>query len=508
MKKLTIITVFSILTLCFSCSEEIDPLENLEEIEKVDLEDESKLSRTLLGKGTTSSGRINESNFGGLDFDKIYKRKADENSEYSNYMIRLYPPKEVKNSVEYLVLIELKEGFRTYILQYQTEDKFLNKIYDPTIYTGYVNILDLNRELLAQNYFVDGEDVPLEDASNGRVAAQKCDCEYEYTLIQPGTTYGEGGGYLVPIGLVCTCAEVAEISDQGVEDSGGGGIGEVIYDPSNPDGSGGGGSGNENPEDGITRDRVGTVKDIDCDVENHIFYNNECVPLEEYLADKWEPCLMEIWNAATESDAAFAMLAGFLEEYPMAELKIDVVNSDMEIYEEFGGDKVYEWGDLLDTYGFSIDWFQEQYVYLTMHNMTNASQIFIGSVLGHELIHASMMEDIYSNTNIITNNQYDLSDLQNNFPLIYDLWITQGLGPEGASHEAMAQNYRDGMIMFMREIDISLNGSPVNEGIYEELSWVGLEGTDAFEAAVATGQISVSQLNNIQNAELSKGKCN
>lgn len=404
-----------------------------------------------MGKGTTSSGRINESNFGGLDFDKIYKRQADENSEYSNYMIRLYPPKEVKNSVEYLVLIELKEGFRTYILQYQTEDKFLNKIYDPTIYTGYVNILDLNRELLAQNYFVDGEDVPLVDASNGRVAAQKCDCEYEWDVI---VNEADLSGTLFATGIVCTCSEVMVISDQGVEGSGGGGIGEVIYDPSNPDGSGGGGSGNENPEDGITRDRVGTVKDIDCDVENYIFYNNECVPLAEYLAEKWEesisistefsedPCASSVKQKLDQNDAAWKMIANFTGEPASADLHFDL---NPNLASNNGGRTIKTGNQITIEMNSSL--------------FTSQSSLSITQSMLHEYVHAELF--------------YGSVTSDPNFGLLFDNYADKSQ----VQHSIMIENYLNSMAIILMEID----NREYDIEYYKAISYRGLEGTSFYK---------------------------
>lgn len=55
---------------------------------------------------------------------------------------------------------------------------------------------------------------------------------------------------------------------------------------------------------------------------------------------------------------------------------------------------------------------------------------------------------------------------------------------------------------------VALNGSAVNESIYDALSWKGLQDTDPYKNAVKDGVLFEDQLINIYNEELSKGKCN
>jgi len=93
------------------------------------------------------------------------------------------------------------------------------------------------------------------------------------------------------------------------------------------------------------------------------------------------------------------------------------------------------------------------------------------------------------------------------FPLVYELWIAEGLGPEGATHEIMAKQYRETLKRFMREIDISLNGTAVNQNLYSDLFWIGLESTQAYEGALNTQEIAEDDFLSIKFLELNKGKC-
>ncbi|MFT7037163.1 MAG: hypothetical protein ACI8Q1_003300 [Parvicella sp.] len=280
-RKITQFTVCCLIVLFTACTseEKLEPA-FLETMEKVEFQKEESLSRTL---PTFSNKRTNSrsasTNYGTLDLDKIYKTMASEDQELPNYMIRLYPPNEVQNSLEYLVMIGTNYGFRAYILQYQTTPEHINSIHDPTIYTGYINILDMERELLAQNYYINGTDSQLPQSANGRSTGTSCDCVYEIIDLQKNNDMTSS--YVV--GIVCNCQQ---LGDPG-SDNGAGGIGDPMpdpgYDPSNPDAGGGGGSGSDDGEPGgITRDPVGTVKDAPCDPGEVYISSGLCVNEIDY----------------------------------------------------------------------------------------------------------------------------------------------------------------------------------------------------------------------------------
>ncbi len=300
MRNFKLIAVCSLFLLIAACTQEQD-LEPgfLQTMEKAELKNEERLSRTLTKISTSQpNSRSASADYGTLDFDKVYKRIASEDQAYANYMIRLYPPNGVDNSLEYLVMIGTDYGFRAYILQYQTTLEHINSINDPTNYTGYINILNLKRELLAQNYFIEGEDTEVPVNTNNRTTGTSCTCEYEYDVI---VNQGDLSATLIITGIVCNCQQMG--SPGGA--AGGGGIGDPLpdpgYDSSYPDegggggsagegdgegspdegGSGGSGSGDDEPG-GITKDPIGTVKTPLCGTGQVYTSSGSCVDEIKY----------------------------------------------------------------------------------------------------------------------------------------------------------------------------------------------------------------------------------
>ena len=239
----------------------------------------------LLSK-SQSNTRSASADYGTLDLDKIYKRIASEDQQFPNYMIRLYPPEGVDNSLEYLVMIGTDYGFRGYILQYQTTPEHINTIKDPTIYTGYINILNMKRGLLAKNYFVDGLDAEVPENPNGRALYENCECSYAYgqLIVHSGLSADA-----IAIGINCTCCEQSQLSDPGIE-TGGESIGDPlpsIYSPTDPD-SGGGGSGDGEGET-VPVDNIGTEKEVGCSIRGYVKDSDgQCISEEEYIIGEIE----------------------------------------------------------------------------------------------------------------------------------------------------------------------------------------------------------------------------
>jgi hypothetical protein len=322
--EITKFTICCIIVLFAACSqkESLKPA-FLETMEKVELRKEESLSRTLTGlTKSQANSRTALADYGTLDLDKIYKRIASEEQLYPNYMIRLYPPEGVHNSLEYLVMIGTEYGFRGYIFQYQTTPEHINSIADPKIYTGYINILDLNRELLAQKYYYEGKENNNINHRSTNAINSGCTCSYHWEEeMAIGDILGEeiGTGYYTLV-IECQC-----LGDPG-SDNGAGGIGDPMpdpdYDPSNPDAGDGGGSGSGDSEpDGITRDPVGTVKEVDC-IGGYVKNSDgQCILEEEYIIGEIEKklefnpyALLEIdcdqiakWQELTQNEASDAI---------------------------------------------------------------------------------------------------------------------------------------------------------------------------------------------------------
>ncbi|WP_421893702.1 hypothetical protein [Marinoscillum sp.] len=185
------------------------------------------------------------------------------------------------------------------------------------------------------------------------------------------------------------------------------------------------------------------------------------------------------------------MLAGFLEEFPIAKLEIDLV-SKWEILENGGfGDS---WGV---TKSFNT---QEISIFLNSDALSSSSIMFISTILAHEMIHAEMYRKVASVPN--GPQGADLDTFQYNFPGLYEYYRKY----KDWSHEAMARHYRYQIKNFIRAIDIATNGSDANNSIYDDLSWTALDGTSAWKNTLTAEQKS-DILNTLTNEEF-KGKCN
>jgi len=223
-------------------------------------------------------------------------------------------------------------------------------------------------------------------------------------------------------------------------------------------------------------------------------WENTKIKLTEQF--KNDPCLMKIWNAILESDAAFDLLKGFLGEYPSAELVIGALTSYQELYDN----------KMIGAYGAARNYHQEQIVLLNMVALNESSSLLIATIIGHELIHASMFLELYENTTLIQDNQYDLNQVQENLPILYELWM-EHRGIEQAHHEMIANDFQPFMDQFLREIDISINGTTKYEHLYGDLFWVGLESTQAYSSAVNNQLINENVFQQIRYGEKTKGKC-
>ncbi|MEQ9304860.1 MAG: hypothetical protein RJQ14_13210 [Marinoscillum sp.] len=205
---------------------------------------------------------------------------------------------------------------------------------------------------------------------------------------------------------------------------------------------------------------------------------------------KSDRCLMHIWNKMKESDAAFKMLYGFLEEFPVAELEIDFVK---------------KW-EILNNGGFGDSWgvtksfnSQEISIFLNSDALSSSSLMFVSTILAHEIIHAEMWRKVASLPS--PGGYVDLDRFQYDFPGLYEYYRNYN----DWGHEAMARHYREQIKSFIREIDIAVNGIPSNQNIYEDLSWTALEETKAWETTLSANERA--RILSVQKNEETKGKC-
>ncbi len=504
MNYIKLTSVFLLTIIIASCQQD-DPFEELNDHDhnidkdqsgiqvcRVNYDDDENLQNLMQQSfPNLPSGRTLNSAVGELNTDNIMV-VTDHDTEETRYSFSVVKQNN-DLSFQNVIIKDNNQGISSFIIEYApTIDWIINGNNNFLMYSGKIIYKDINGNPTFQTEFINGK-IKSNVYSNGRIL---CD------------------------------GQNSESTEEGNGDTSGGDSG----------GGGGSGGGSSTPSHGGTTfifiiEEDETVLEVnDRDLVSRVLCGgtyaaggsgtsgiNGILDLSPLLADNWkknkvtltkkfmnDPCLMEIWNKAMDTNEAYEMLGGFLQDYPVAELTIDVTNNTNDLIAA----SPKFWGDLLNTYGFSINYLQEQYVYLNMRNINDASNIFIATILGHELIHASMMEYIYANTFLISDSNYDLIDIQNNFPLLFDLWVNQNLGPEGASHETMALHYRTQLKDFIKEMDILMNGKAINSDIYDALSWIGLEGTAVFDNAVETGKANFNSINDIKNEELSKGKCN
>jgi len=416
------------------------------------------------------------------------------------------------------VLSDLTE--QTYVIAYKENDEVHLEVVkslptrDTDGFTGYVLVESWEGELLRLFEYEEGEYLGERDfQATAKESTSRISCDFGKVFELQWTVssvdgYGSfaGPSELVEVGSAYYCVNVPDnpdpILDAGFSASGG------PYEPDTPENTSCN-PGHEKNEEGECvktcengRDENGNCK---CDDGSITDSNGECMS----EADMWEdenielsekfkndPCLMEIWNAVTESDAAFELLKGFLEEYPSAELKIKALTTYQELFDN----------KMIGTYGSARNYHQEQLVYLNMLSMDEASSMFIATVLGHELIHASMYLELYENTTLIEDNGYDPQEVQENLPILYELWLKHKKIND-AHHEMIAEQFQPFMNQFLQQVDISLNGSAKNQGLYDDLFWIGLEATQAYKEAIDNGTIIESDFQNIRHEQKTKGKC-
>jgi len=283
-------------SLLISCQKEQDLRPAfLKTLEKVDLEKEANLSKGLEKlPNYNPNGRSANTSFGALDYDEIYKSILKQGQEFPNYVIRVNPPEDVLFSLEYFVMIGVEEGFRAYILQYQTEEEHINTIATLDSLTGYVRILDFNRKVRSANYFENGVEKDLPLSENSRMDTYyNCDCKpiYEKKIVDLDFHSGTGSGFssiqyeYEVVGMDCIC-DNGNFTDTGEPDGWSGGPGnflEIHYDPADQGGGGGGSSSgpinNPNDEDdNETFDFIGYKKTTDTCFNGLVSDGNgECV---------------------------------------------------------------------------------------------------------------------------------------------------------------------------------------------------------------------------------------
>ena len=502
-----------IISLFTRCEEDIK-LEPgfLKTMEKVDVEEEEQLLAGLdLLPDYSSHGRVASVNFGTLQYEEAYKSILKEGQTKPNYMIRILPPEDVLYSLEYLVLIGVEHGFRGYILQYQTEEAFVHTINNIDSLTGYVRLLDFNRQVRAENYFVNGVEQESSDSDNLRIKDEyvNCDCEYIWEMVDvgydPSNNSGFVGEYRI-VGIECECDNGSTGGGGSGGDWGGGGHGSFLPTDDGQIGGGGGGGGGypdpvdnpDNPNTGLTLDLVGSKKNTDvCLNGTYMNEKGECLTLSA-LAKNWEndkitltdafkndPCIMDIYNTMSELSVGYETLQNYIGGTPVAKLIFDI--QDLSEGNNEGSNGI----------SFVSGTYSNASVTITLNSKKlDRSKLSIARTLLHEMIHAELHGMVieaggYDHLqNFAVNYQGD-----DPFLMIWEYYQEHGkyVADEnpGWQHEYMADNYIKYIAEGLKKLHPELSsqrfidyvgekdvfGSPWNwDDFFTALAWDGLKG--------------------------------
>ncbi len=193
-------------------------------------------------------------------------------------------------------------------------------------------------------------------------------------------------------------------------------------------------------------------------------------------------CLSNVYDQINNnSNTASDYLNNFLGENPVAHLKL-VSSTSLP-------NNVNAQTSAPDNYVITIT-FNE--------NNLDRPLLSIARTFFHELIHAEIYRKLLSvwqhpSLNGLTFSE--LENIRNDFPGLVDYYtrwkenIPVGMNLTDAQHQAMAQHYRDIIIEVLEQIDNSQSSE-----VYNALSWVGLQGSIAWNNLSITEQNNINQL--------------
>ncbi|MEL6562225.1 MAG: hypothetical protein AAFQ94_28895 [Bacteroidota bacterium] len=247
------------------------PFEETLELTELDRDPNlSKLLSDFTGQSLNGRTASTEMPFGTLDLSNITVRIANEDQEAPNYAIRLIPPDSVKHTSEYFIMIAESTGYRGYIMQYIADPDHLATLYDQSKFTGNLRLLNFNREVMADNKFIDGVDLG-STLSGGRSEGSNCSCEWvtevqtvRHQVVVNGYSYWSYHTKSVTV-LDCYCPRSFDGLDAGGLGGGrtylpGQPVGDDPFGGSSGGGSGGG--GNPGEPGGISDpDDIGVISD-------------------------------------------------------------------------------------------------------------------------------------------------------------------------------------------------------------------------------------------------------
>ncbi len=455
-----------------------------------------------LGAVSSSNGRVQEFDIVEVDFSEAIM-SINEIQDITRYSLRL--TNNTPLAYENIIFKEEDGESSAYIMSYYPD---LNWVYRNggqiagENFTGILEISELDKSLIARVRFENGEGFETADspAANGRSEGdcddRVADDDFTDGDIPDLPDSGGGGGSWDPGNCWWHLHETAGVLGIMIHCNGEPAVWRRVRTECEPIQI----PDTQDPDGGTS---IGVLSGSGDSEE-------EALNLLEALKDRWEEgitlsenfqndeCLMSIWQAALDTDAAYDMLSTFFDGHPGQNLTLHMESDPQVLWDVY---KIFE----SNNYGFTKYVYQDVYVVANFHNIGDASSTFISLILAHEFIHANMWNQIYNELTLHSDLTYDYNELNKTFPELYNDWVSNGLGY--ASHEFVAK-YRESIIDFMKTMDMQLHGSLQPESKYELLSWIGLHETDEYQEAIASGAIDINVLNAIRNNELQAGRCN
>ncbi|WNB17095.1 hypothetical protein [Marivirga arenosa] len=182
MKKLLLLLVGLVILFSIACREEYEFYHKKEDLNVAVKIDSDTLLKSMVNSLITSENQRTSNfefntEFGTLDVENIIRRISEQNPKYPNYTIKLIPPIDSIQTVEYLLLTPREDQYYGSILQFQSDKKEFTESYFQD-YTGVIRTLNLERNILAEERFIQGESSTHSAVNERSTSIDACNCYY------------------------------------------------------------------------------------------------------------------------------------------------------------------------------------------------------------------------------------------------------------------------------------------------------------------------------------------
>lgn len=161
-------------------------------------------------------------------------------------------------------------------------------------------------------------------------------------------------------------------------------------------------------------------------------------------------------------------------------------------------------GDILNpNVGGETNYGDSYSITITLDNdyMNNTPSLFVALIILHEAIHADIYRKIKTRGGLYynsTTSKWELNGKEANFPTLFNYYDNY---PNNPQHNFMADYYRNAMEQGLRDY-ANTNGLNYPDQLYKDLSWGGLEGTNAWKNMFADPVFTQNEQTRIKNAIL------